>query len=84
MRTIEEVVSSRTGWIRKHQERFSMMKESTVPLSFSDGSLHKFIGSEYVLVKTQAERNFVRIDGNYLVFGLKNDENDEFVEETTL
>lgn len=79
--TIEEVVSSRTGWLRKHQERFSKIKESSVPLSYSDGSRHQFLGQEYVLVKTQAERNFIRIDSNYLVVDLKSDENDEWVKK---
>jgi predicted metal-dependent hydrolase len=81
LRTIEEVVSSRTGWLRKHQERFSKMQDSTVPLSFTDGSRHQFLGQEYILIKTQAERNLITIEGNNIVVGLKSDESDEWVKK---
>jgi predicted metal-dependent hydrolase len=68
-KTIEEIIHGKANWIRKHQERFLKLRNYGIPVSYSDGSIHPYIGKNYTLKTVISHKVFVRQNGNILEVG---------------
>jgi predicted metal-dependent hydrolase len=77
--TIEEIIKERSGWIRKHQEKFQKFEKSAIPVSYTDGSMHQFIGLRYILKIFKSEKNYILKNENSIEMGLKVTDNPESV-----
>ena len=71
-RIIEEVIQGKKNWIRKHQERFLKLENSTLPVSYSDNSIHFFKGNSYFLKTLRSEKGYTNLHENLIEIGLTN------------
>jgi predicted metal-dependent hydrolase len=70
--TIEEIIRSKSNWIRKHQVKFQKYEKAGISVDYSDGSYHLFIGESYILKTIRADKPFVHKTDNLIEIGLIN------------
>jgi predicted metal-dependent hydrolase len=70
--TIKGIIHSKSDWIRKHQERFLKLDRSVVPIDYSDGSTHLFIGNHFILKIVKSKKTIINQYENFIEIGLNN------------
>jgi predicted metal-dependent hydrolase len=70
-RTIENLVISKSGWIRKHLENYNSARRIT-DKNFVDGTPVLFRGVEHQTRIIESKTYFVKLNGNIIEIGLKN------------
>lgn len=68
--TIEKVVESKSGWIRKYLEKYSKLKRLNGGNTLSDGERILFRGSEYTLRVKAAPGNKTILSGDEIIVSL--------------
>jgi predicted metal-dependent hydrolase len=69
--TINRIVSEKADWIRKHRDSAVKRANSRPDSTFTEGGVHLFRGSEYVLRIMKSGRNYVRFFDGTVEMGLE-------------
>jgi predicted metal-dependent hydrolase len=76
---IERLIASKQKWINKHVTNIKNRIQTTPPLSFTNGSLHRFKGNNLELNISKSEKRFVRFNDKTIDIGIENPENELIV-----
>ena len=72
--TVNRIVSEKADWIRKHRDGAKQRVNNRPDSTFTDGGVHLFRGSEYVLKIMKSGRNYVRFFDGTVEMGLEKTE----------
>ena len=72
VKTIENLVLSKSTWIKKHLENYQVAKRINSQKSFSDGKPVLFRGIEYIIRIIESKTYFIKLAENEIEIGLKN------------
>ena len=76
---IERLIAKKQTWINKHVENIKKRIETSLPLNFSNGSLHLFKGNNLELNISESKKRFVRFNDKTIDIGLEKPENEIIV-----
>jgi predicted metal-dependent hydrolase len=77
-KTIENVVHSKSAWIKKHLENHSSLIRINQNRTCKNGEFFYFCGRLYSLIITESENNYVKHYGGVIEIGVKSkDDNDK-------
>lgn len=79
VKSIEDYVHKKSGWIRKHLESFSELKRIRYDKEYIDGEHHMFLGRELNLKITKSAKPFVYQNDNIIEVGLDRVDDSECV-----
>jgi predicted metal-dependent hydrolase len=79
---IEQLVADKQSWINKHVANIKKRIETTPPLSFSNGALHRFKGKNLELSIVESRKKFVKFNDTTIDIGIENPENELLIEKT--
>jgi predicted metal-dependent hydrolase len=70
-KTIENIVQSKSSWIKKHLESHSSLIRINNNKEYIEGESHYFRGNEFFLRLVDSERSFININADVIEIGLK-------------
>jgi len=77
IRRIENLVLSKSAWIRKHLENYKTATRINHEKVVSDGERILFRGKEYYITISESKKNSVKLTENSIEIGLRNSEEKE-------
>ena len=78
---IEQLIASKQSWINKHIANIKKRIETTSPLSFSNGSLHRFKGNSLALNVFKTKKRFVKFNDKTIDIGIEEPENELIIKK---
>ena len=76
---IERLIANKQTWINKHVANIKKRIQTSIPLSFSNGSLHPFKGNNLELNILESKKRFVKFNDKTIDIGVESPENEIIV-----
>jgi len=77
IRTIEQFVQKKSGWIKKHIDNYSNLTRLNQDKKYTDGEYFLFMGKEYILKINISPQSYVIQHDNTIEVGVSKKENDK-------
>ncbi|MGD0343275.1 MAG: SprT family zinc-dependent metalloprotease [Bacteroidales bacterium] len=79
IKKIENLVLSKSSWIRKHLENYKSSVRINNNVVYNDGAITLFQGKELHIKIIESNRYSIKLNGNFIEIGLKNISDKELV-----